>query len=262
MLDHTFAICAYHDSPYLEECVKSLKKQSARSRVILCTSTPSLFLEEMARAYEIPYYVREGKSNIRDDWNFAYGMAKTALVTIAHQDDKYLRDYARSVRRCWKKYPDATVFCTDYAVVKDGAVQKPGAVEFVKKFLRLPLRLRPLAHRTGIKRAALMFGNPIICPSCTYHKARVGDAPFQSGFEFALDWELLWKLAARPGRLICNEKRLLLYRVHGGAATKASIVNHRRVAEEMAMYRMIWPQPIAALLMHFYRKAHNTYDEV
>lgn len=262
MLNHTFAICAYHDSPYLEECIKSLKKQSVPSKLILCTSTPSLFLEEMAKAYELPYYVREGRSNIRDDWNFAYNMANTALVTIAHQDDKYRRDYARYVKRCWKKYPDTTVFCTDCAIIKNNAVQKPGIVDIVKKLLRIPLRLHALANRTGIKRAALMFGNPIFCPSCTYDKSRLGDSIFQSEFEFALDWETLWKLAARPGRFICKEKRLMLYRIHGSAATKANILNHRRTEEELAMYRNIWPKPAAALLMHFYRKAYNTYDEV
>lgn len=262
MLNHTFAVCAYHDSPYLEACIKSLKKQTVPSKIILCTSTPSLFLEEMARACDIPYYVREGKSSILDDWNFAYDKAETTLVTIAHQDDKYHRDYVRYVRRCWKRYPDTSVYSTDCAIIKNNIVQRPGAVDIVKKLLRLPLRLQPFANRKAVKQAALRFGNPIICPSCTYHKGMLGTPLFRSEFEFALDWEMMWKLAARPGRFICKEKRLLLYRVHGDAATKQSIVNHRRAEEEMAMYRKIWPQPIASLLMHFYRKAHNTYDEV
>ena len=28
MMSHTFAICAYKDSPYLDVCIHSLKKQS------------------------------------------------------------------------------------------------------------------------------------------------------------------------------------------------------------------------------------------
>ena len=31
MPDHTFAICAYKDSPYLDACIHSLKRQSAKS---------------------------------------------------------------------------------------------------------------------------------------------------------------------------------------------------------------------------------------
>jgi len=30
MEDHTFAICAYGESPYLEECIKSIKNQIVR----------------------------------------------------------------------------------------------------------------------------------------------------------------------------------------------------------------------------------------
>lgn len=100
MPDHTFAICAYKDSPYLDACIHSLKRQSVKSKIILCTSTPSPFLEAMSKIHDIPLYVREGKSDIQDDWNFAYEKADTRLVTIAHQDDCYHRDYAAEVKRC------------------------------------------------------------------------------------------------------------------------------------------------------------------
>lgn len=45
---HVYAIPAYGDSPYLESCIKSLKEQKVASPVILCTSTPSPFLADMA----------------------------------------------------------------------------------------------------------------------------------------------------------------------------------------------------------------------
>ena len=54
MPDHTFAICAYKDSPYLDACIHSLKRQSVKSKIILCTSTPSPFLEAMSRIHDIP----------------------------------------------------------------------------------------------------------------------------------------------------------------------------------------------------------------
>ena len=40
MNDHTFAICAYKESPYLEECIKSLKNQTIKSNILIATSTP------------------------------------------------------------------------------------------------------------------------------------------------------------------------------------------------------------------------------
>ena len=84
---HVFAICAYKDSPYLESCIRSLVGQRTKSPVILCTSTPSPYIDGLAGRYGIPVFVRDGASNMRDDWNFAYHMADGELVTIAHQDD-------------------------------------------------------------------------------------------------------------------------------------------------------------------------------
>lgn len=152
MMSHTFAICAYKDSPYLDVCIHSLKKQSVKSKIILCTSTPSPFLEAMAKIHDIPLYVRNGKSDIQDDWNFAYEKADTRLVTIAHQDDCYHRDYAAEVQRCWERYPDTTVFTTDCAILKGETLQKPGMIQFIKMLLRLPLRLHGLANWAVVKR--------------------------------------------------------------------------------------------------------------
>ena len=100
---HVYAIPAYGDSPYLESCIKSLKEQKVASPVILCTSTPSPFLADMAEKYDLPYYIREGKSNIRDDWNYAYSMADAEFVTIAHQDDMYCKNYGEELLKAAEK---------------------------------------------------------------------------------------------------------------------------------------------------------------
>ena len=41
MYKHTFAICAYKKSRYLENCILSLKKQTVTSNIIMVTSTPN-----------------------------------------------------------------------------------------------------------------------------------------------------------------------------------------------------------------------------
>lgn len=260
MTEHTFAVCAYQDSPYLEACIRSLKAQSVQTNVILCTSTPSPYIEKLAAAYEIPMFVRNGASDIQDDWNFAYEKAQTPLVTIAHQDDCYHRDYAKTVLECWKRYSDMIVFTSDCAIVKNGEVQKLGLVPFVKHVLRFPLRFHGLSNRTWVKQAALLFGNSIICPSCTYNKDKLGMPLFDSEFKFALDWDTMWKLTKVQGRFLCVERPLIYYRIHEAATTKACIVDDRRYREEMAMFEKIWPKPMVRLLMIFYRKAYSAYN--
>ena len=256
---HVFAICAYKDSPYLESCIRSLLGQRTRSHVILCTSTPSLYIRETARAYGIPVYEREGESNIRDDWNFAYHMADGELVTIAHQDDVYHKDYVTELLKAYKQYPDMTMFTSDYVIIKNGRLIKDDKMLWIKRLLRLPLRVPALNHLTAVKKLPLMFGNSICCPASTYQKKLLGEPLFVSEYKFALDWENLLALARRKGRFISVERPLLFYRVHDGATTKECIVNNRRAQEEAEMFGRFWPRPVVKLLMKPYQTAYDEY---
>ena len=115
---HTFAVCAYKDSPYLEACIRSLTEQQVKTDVICCTSTPSPYIEKITKKYAVPLYVREGESNIREDWLFAWHKAGGRLVTIAHQDDVYRSDYTKELYQAFAKYPDMSVFVSDYMTLK------------------------------------------------------------------------------------------------------------------------------------------------
>ena len=186
---HTFAICAYKESPYLEACIRSLKRQTVKSEVICTTSTPGPYLTRLTEKYGIPLYVREGESDIQEDWNFAIEKANGQFVTIAHQDDMYGRHYAEELQNAFRRWPDMTVFMTDAVTVKQGKLVRFGLKEFVKKALRLPLRLHSMADREIIKKGALKLGNPVVCPSCTYRKNYLPDPIFHSECRYALDWD-------------------------------------------------------------------------
>lgn len=274
---HAFVICAFGKSPYLENCIRSLLRQTAPSEIYIATSTPSEHIWRLARKYGLPLWVRQGESGIREDWLFAWreGGKRKRLITIAHQDDCYCRDYAKTVLAMYERYPDMTLFCSDYVTLKtresrmaDGTyypvqtrICAGDLVRLVKKLLRLPLRFRFYANRTWVKKSALIFGNSICCPSCTYNYSLIGDHMFDSGYSFALDWENLLSLAERPGRFVCVEEPLIAYRVHSGAATKKCIEDHRREADEASMFRKLWPDWMASLLMRFYKQSYKAYRE-
>ena len=274
---HAFVICAFGKSPYLENCIRSLLRQTAPSEIYIATSTPSEHIRRLARKYGLPLWVRQGESGIREDWLFAWreGGKRKRLITIAHQDDCYCRDYAKTVLAMYERYPDMTLFCSDYVTLKtresrmaDGTyypvqtrICAGDLVRLVKKLLRLPLRFRFYANRTWVKKSALIFGNSICCPSCTYNYSLIGDHMFDSGYSFALDWENLLSLAERPGRFVCVEEPLIAYRVHSGAATKKCIEDHRREADEASMFRRLWPDWMASLLMRFCKQSYKAYRE-
>ena len=95
--NHTFAICAYKESQYLEECIKSTLNQTIKTNIIICTSTPNDFIKNLAKKYNIDLFINTSKTGIGPDWNFAVSKAKTNLVTVTHQDDTYNENYVEEI---------------------------------------------------------------------------------------------------------------------------------------------------------------------
>ena len=46
---HTFVICAYQESEYLEECIRSLMRQTVKSEILMATSTPNPYIKKSIR---------------------------------------------------------------------------------------------------------------------------------------------------------------------------------------------------------------------
>lgn len=257
---HVFAVCAYKESPYLDECLKSLKKQKQPSEIIVCTSTPCDFITEMAQKYELPLHVREGESDIRDDWNFAYNTAVGDYVTIAHQDDVYDPFYVEEMQKKTNEIDDNIMFLTDYFPLKNGKKGKRDINSKIRRFLRIPLKSRSLAKKKWVRKMALAFGNSICCPSVTYHKRKLGKDVFTSEYKFNIDWDTFYKLSQQDGSFAYVDKPLLWYRIHDEATSKAFIDNQLRITEDTKMFRQFWPEWFVKVLMFFYRKAYDTYD--
>ena len=192
--NHTFAVCAYGVCSYLEECIRSLTKQKVPTNIILCTSTPSPYIQDLADKYKIPVYAREGKSDIQDDWNFAYDTAKTQYVTIAHQDDIYEPDYTKMILENLNAGGKTQIVFTKYYEIQNG--RRVDSSEFInlriKELLLSPLRVQAFQSWKWLRRRILSLGNPIGCPSVTYVKDNLPDPVFDSTFGSNIDW-LTWE---------------------------------------------------------------------
>ena len=42
--DHTFVICAYKESKYLKNCIRSLENQTVKSHILIATSTGNAYI--------------------------------------------------------------------------------------------------------------------------------------------------------------------------------------------------------------------------
>ena len=115
-----------------------LRPRPSRPTSLSARPPPSSYITGWPWKYGLQVCVRQGESGIKDDWNFAYSMAEGELVTIAHQDDMYHRDYSARLLAAHRRYPDMTVFTTDYVIVKQGTLITGDAMLWIKRILRTP----------------------------------------------------------------------------------------------------------------------------
>ena len=253
--NHTFVVCAYGDSPYLEECLRSLTAQTLRSRLLLVTSTPSTYIESCARRFDIPYVINTGESGIAGDWNFAYESAQTKYVTIAHQDDCYDPNYLSRIYGAARKHAGARILFTDYDELRGSVRQSTNTLLRIKRVLLAPLRLPGAWRSRKLCRLSIAFGNPICCPAVTYHKALLPERPFASGMKSNLDWQL-WEALTRDGAgFVYLPGASMCHRIHEGSTTTKIIGESLRTQEDSDIFRLLWPEPVAGLLGRFYQKS-------
>lgn len=243
--DHTFAICAYKESKYLEKCVLSLKKQTIKSRIIVCTSTPNEHIQSLVEKYGIDLFVKNGESGLASDWNFAVSCVETALFTLCHQDDYYLEEYGENVLRCANESKTPLLIYTGYGEEKNGEIVTSNLNLNIKKILNFPLRYKRNRKNRWIRRRILSFGNPICCPSVSFNKTVMQDEQFNSCFKNAADWDMWERLSKKTGEFIFCPKVLMIHRVHEESTTTQNIANNTRQEEDIIMFKRFWPSFVA-----------------
>jgi len=256
--NHTFAICAYKESSYLEECIKSLINQSLKSNIIIATSTPNEHIRNLGQKYNIPVYERDGVSDIQDDWNFAYSKVNTRYVTIAHQDDIYNKDYSKIVENSIRNDVGQIMFFTDYLEIKNNEVIPLTLNLKIKKIMLLPLRVKFLSSSKFIRKIILSLGSPICCPSVTINKDINGENIFKSDMKCNLDWDTWYTLSRKSGQFVYIHQSLMYHRIHEESETSNLIENNVRQSEDYKMFLKFWPKPIAKLIARAYSKSLDT----
>ena len=259
--NHTFAICAYKESEYIEECIQSLLNQTIKSNIIMSTSTPNNYIKGMSEKYNIPLYINTGEKGIGQDWNFAVSQTKTDYVTVAHQDDIYKKDYLEEIIKKIGNKEDMVMAFTDYTEIKNGKEIPLNTNLKIKELMMFPLRF--FKKSRWVKRRVLSLGNPICCPSVTVNTKILGKKPYKTELKCSLDWDTWVELANYKGRFIYINKKLMSHRIHESSETTALIENNVRLEEDYIMFKKFWPDWIAKILMKQYKESvkSNTVKE-
>lgn len=255
---HTFAVCAYKESPFLETCIRSLKRQTVPTNIIVVTSTPNDHISKIADKYDIGVYVNEGESGITQDWNYAYQKAETPYVTIAHQDDVYHSQYCEYLFRYTETSNKPLIFFTDYGEIRNGKIVTSNRLLRIKRIMLSPLLIRSFGKSIFIRRRILSLGSPICCPSVTFIKPYLPGFAFENHFRADEDWEAWEKISRFDGDFVFCPKPLMLHRIHEDSETSKILEENRRGREDFIMFQKFWPSRIAALLTNLYGRSEKS----
>lgn len=254
-LQHTFAILAYGDSPFLPECIESVLSQSVKSEIILTTSTPSSYIMETAKKFGIEVKVNDAPSGIATDWSFAAEQCKTPFFTLAHQDDIYLPEYTEKLL---PRMSDAVIGFTDYGELREDEAVEKNRLMAVKRILLFPIRIRKRCKSKFLKKSLLRLGNPICCPSVMYHNKYLPKPLFDAAYSNNLDWDAWLRAAEGDGEFVYANEKLMLHRVHKDSETTKQIENSGRAQEDLKMFLRLWPKFIAKIIFRFYQSGYRS----
>lgn len=257
---HTFVICAYGESIYLEECIQSLLNQKKESKILIATSTPNKLILDMGMKYDIPVLINYHEKGLAGDWNFAYSCANTPLVTLAHQDDRYYENYTDDILAAAEKCRHPLILFTDYNELRNGKTVTDNRLLRVKRLLLSPLKLPILWKSRFIRRRILSIGSAICCPAVTLAKENLAGFSFKNNMKSNIDWQAWEELSRRKGEFAYTAKAGMEHRIHQESTTSELIEENGRREEDLYMFRKFWPGWVAKMIEKVYQKSEESNE--
>ncbi len=254
---HTFVILAYQESPYLEDCIKSVIQQTTPSQVLIATTTKNAHITKLAQKYHLQITTAK-HTDIGGDFDFALHCGTTPLVTIAHQDDIYDKNYSTKIIEAYHKHPQSSIIFTDYYEIRNKQKTYSNTNLKIKRILLTPARITKSLHSKHSKRLILRFGNPICCPAVTFIVKNCPKNVFKSNFKCNVDWHAWENLSRRQGSFTFISQPLMGHRISASSTTSSIIKQGIRTKEDYAIFKRFWPSYIAKLLTKFYQKSEKS----
>jgi glycosyltransferase involved in cell wall biosynthesis len=254
--DHSFVALAYRDSPFLADCLRSLRRQALPSRIVVATSTPSDYIAGAARNAGAELAVNAERRGIASDWNFGLQTAGTRFVTLAHQDDLYHPEFLARTMTAFERHPAGALCFTGWREVSDAGVPRRSKLTLAKDLIRavtIGSRQVVSGRRLGLY---LSFGNPLPCSSVTFDLSRLPGFAFEEGLASNLDWEAWWRLY-RAGKVFLHCREPLVGRRYNDLTETARLIRDgRRRQEDLEMFEAIWPRLIGRTIAYLYQAGY------
>lgn len=250
---HTFVVCAYQESPYLEECIRSLQNQTLETTVCIATSTPNEYITGIAKKYQLPVFINSGEKGIAGDWNFACDCADTPLITLAHQDDVYCENYTKYIIESLNKCSRPLIAFTDYYELRNNKTVEKNVLLGVKRILLTPMKMRCLWKNKFVRRRIMSVGSAICCPTVTLVKDNLKFPLFKNNMKSNIDWQAWEEISRFDGEFAYVPHPVVKHRIHEQSTTSELLEIDGRKEEDLYMFRKFWPGWMANVIDFFYK---------
>lgn len=260
--DHAFVVCAYKENPFLEDTVVSLLDQTVLGKVIISTSTPNALIEGVGAKYGVPVVVNPCPHLAGDDWNYGYDAVDASLVTLAHQDDYYERNYLEAILEAANAYnpKELSLIFSDYYELRDGKNVANNRLLAIKRVMNAPFKHKALNGSQFVKKRILGFGDSICCPAVTYAKSNLGAGIFDTTYKNSCDYKTFVDLARKKGRFIYIPEKLMGHRIYEESATSLNLAENIRKREDEEILSSLWPKPIARIINFVYAQSEKSNE--
>lgn len=253
-----FVICAYKEVHYLENCVKSLLNQTIKCNIIISTSTPNDYIRAVANRYGITLRINPEQKGNFSDFCFAYAQADTKYVTLCHQDDEYLPNFAETMLRYLEEEKRPIIAFSNYYDLKNNEIIKNSSLLRTKRKMNYLLNVKLFRSSKFVRNRILSLGNSICAPTVTYNKEIVEKPVEDCPLPTCHDWYSWIELAKLKGAFVYVKEPLILRRIHSESTMTEVIANHDKAYSDYEIYRKFWPKPIAKLLLKVYSKSEKS----
>lgn len=258
--DLTMVVCAYKECEYLEECVRSVVKQTEKPNILISTSTPNDYIAGIAKKYGIEVRVNQDGGQVKD-YNFAMNQADTELVMLMHQDEIIRKSFVQKVIRELNRAKQPIIAFTNYIEMHDNVVdRKPSTIVTIKRIMLIPMLIKPLMRHGHLKRFIQLLGNPITHPTVVCVKKEMPEPCFKEEYAASMDWDLWERLSRQKGSFVYVPDVLLYHRMNSDNQTSVLFrTSNARYNEESEIFSRFWPKWIVKILMHFYSGTQKYY---
>lgn len=258
--DLTFVVCTYKECEYLEESIKSLVNQTEKARILISTSTPNDYVQNIADKYGIEVKVNPDGGQIKD-YNFAMKLGDTPLIMLAHQDEIIHPDFVKKTIDRLNHTKDPIISFTNYIEMHNNKVdEKASTMVKIKRIMLLPAKWKWFMGTKAGKRFIQLLGDPITHPTVVCVRDKMPEEVFREEYKASMDWDLWERLSKVKGSFAYVSDVLLYHRMNDENQTVLLLkTTNARYENELDIFCRFWPKWIAKLIMKFYSKAANFY---